>query len=164
MANPSFVNAFRTENGLPLLDGSYYEQSVANDQGLTPDDNSYVEDAGPLDPRLDWTVVRRGIPYLDWGEHTGQDWIRDQAYAGPYSPKKQVYKKSQEGQLTETGNWTSGWTANGYRMIRYADVLLLLAECQIETGDLPGALENINAVRPNGNSPWVDPIPPKASV
>ena len=55
---------------------------------------------------------------------TGSDWIRDQTYAGPYSPKKQVYKKSQEGQYTEVGNWTSGCTANGYRMIRYADVLL----------------------------------------
>ncbi|MEL6805526.1 MAG: RagB/SusD family nutrient uptake outer membrane protein, partial [Bacteroidota bacterium] len=53
----------------------------------------------------------------------------------------------QEGNLTEVGNWTSGYTANGYRMIRYADVLLLLAECQIETGDLGSALDNVNAVR-----------------
>ena len=93
----------------------------------------FVPDAGPLDPRLDWSVGRRGIPYWDWGLHTGADWIRDQTYSGPYSPKKQVYKKSQEGQYTEVGNWTSGWTANGYRMIRYADVLLMVAECQIET-------------------------------
>jgi hypothetical protein len=108
---------------------------------------------GPLDPRLDWSVGRRGIPYWDWGVHTGSDWIRDQSYAGPYSPKKQVYKKSQEGQYTETGNWTSGWTANGYRMIRYADILLLLAECQIETGNLNGALANINAVRARAANP-----------
>ncbi len=100
-----------------------------------------------VDPRLDWSVGRRGIPYWDWGVHTGSDWIRDQSYAGPFSPKKQVYKKSQEGQYTEVGNWTSGWTANGYRMIRYADILLLLAECQIETGDLDGAQDNINLVR-----------------
>jgi len=151
--NPSFVNAFRTENGLPLLDGTYYDQPVRNDQGITVEDSSYVEDSGPLDPRLDWTVGRRGIPYLDWGDHTGQDWIRDQAYGGPYSPKKQVYMKSQEGELTETGNWTSGWTANGYRMIRYADVLLLLAECEIETGDLSGALSHVNAVRERAANP-----------
>lgn len=146
------VNSFRTSGGLPLLDHTYNDDPVINDQGLRPAD-PFTEDAGPLDPRVDWTVGRRGIPYWDWGEHTGSDWIRDQTYAGPYSPKKQVYKKSQEGIYTETGNWTSGWTANGYRMIRYADVLLLLAECQIETGDLGGALENINAVRARAANP-----------
>ncbi len=148
-----FVNSFRTQDGLPLLDNSYNDDPVLNDDGLPVDDDSYVEDPGPLDPRLDWTVGRRGIPYLDWGDHTGQDWIRDQSYAGPFSPKKQVYRRSQEGQFTEVGNWTSGWTANGYRMIRYADVLLLLAECQIETGDLAGALENINAIRSRAANP-----------
>jgi hypothetical protein len=146
--NQEFVNAFRTASGLPLLDNSYNTgaNQVVSDQGIGIA-QPFVEDAGPLDPRLDWSVGRRGIPYLDWGPHTGADWIRDQGYAGPYSPKKQVYRKSQEGQLTEVGNWTSGWTANGYRLIRYADVLLLLAETQIQTGDLAGALTNINAVR-----------------
>jgi hypothetical protein len=152
-----FVNSFRTAGGLPLLDFSYNLQPVKNDQGLPkapatgPD--PFVPDAGPLDPRLDWSVGRRGIPYWDWGKHTGADWLRDQTYAGPYSPKKQVYKKSQEGLYTEVGSWTSGFTANGYRMIRYADVLLLLAECQIETGDLSGALANINLVRARAANP-----------
>jgi len=53
----------------------------------------------------------------------------------------------QEGHYTEVGSWTSGWTANGYRMIRYADILLLLAECQIETNDLPDVPTNINLIR-----------------
>ena len=149
--------------GFPYIDKAYESltgtdaaPNVGNDPLLSPtnwkliwtEDNSLA-----YDPRLDWTVGRRGIPYLDWGIHTGQDWIRDQSYAGPYSPKKQVYKKSQEGKLTEVGNWTSGWTANGYRMIRYADVLLLLAECQIETNDLAGALININLVRSRAADP-----------
>jgi len=29
--------------------------------------------------------------YLDWGNHPGQDWIREQSSAGPYSPFKDVY-------------------------------------------------------------------------
>jgi hypothetical protein len=147
-----FVNSFRTSGGLPLLDYSYNNDPVKSDQGLKPSD-PFTEDTGPLDPRLDWSVGRRGIPYWDWGIHSGSDWIRDQTYAGPYSPKKQVYKKSQEGIYTETGNWTSGFTANGYRMIRYADVLLLLAECQIETGDLTSALTIINLVRARAANP-----------
>lgn len=147
-----FVNSFRTSGGLPLLDNTYNNTPVVNDQGLAVG-AAFTEDAGPLDPRLDWTVGRRGIPYLDWGPHTGQDWIRDQSYAGPYSPKKQVYRKSQEGTFTEVGSWTSGWTANGYRLIRYADVLLLLAECQIKTADLAGARANINLVRQRASKP-----------
>lgn len=146
------VNSFRTSGGLPLLDNSYNNYPVVNDYGLTPSD-PFTEDAGELDPRLDWTVGRRGIPYWDWGIHTGSDWIRDPSYAGPYSPKKQVYKKSQEGQYTEVGNWTSGWTANGYRMIRYADILLLLAECEIEAGTLANARMLINQVRARAANP-----------
>jgi hypothetical protein len=146
--NPTqeFVNSFRTSGGLPLLDFTYNNSPVKSDQGVAIA-AVFVPDAGPLDPRLDWSVGRRGIPYWDWGLHTGADWIRDQTYSGPYNGKKQVYKKSQEGQYTEVGNWTSGWTANGYRMIRYADLLLLIAEAQIETGDLPGARTNVNLVR-----------------
>jgi len=165
--NPTqeFVNSFRTVGGLPLLDYTYNTMPVKNDQGLPKNpakdavtglaytDAAFVPDAGALDPRLDWSVGRRGIPYWDWGLHTGADWIRDQTYSGPFSPKKQVYKKSQEGKFTEVGNWTSGWTANGYRMIRYADLLLMIAECQIETNDLPGALININLVRARAANP-----------
>ena len=147
-----YVNSFRTSSGMPLLDFTYNENPVMSDQGLKPSD-PFTEDPGPLDPRLDWSVGRRGIPYWDWGEHTGSDWIRDQSYGGPYSSKKQVYKKSQEGIYTEVGNWTSGWTANGYRMIRFADVLLLLAECQIETNDLAAARTNINLVRSRAANP-----------
>ena len=157
--NPTqdFVNSFNTVDGLPMIDlaaqtYSYNTVMVTSDQGIAPAD-PYTEFAGELDPRVDWSAGRRGIPYWDWGIHTGQDWIRDQTYSGPYSPKKQVYKQSQEGSLTEVGNWTSGYTANGYRMIRYADVLLLKAECEAMTnsGDLGFAL--VNQIRLRASNP-----------
>ncbi len=152
--NPTqeFVNSFRTSGGLPLLDFSYNNNPVKSDQQVAIT-AAFVPDAGPLDPRLDWSVGRRGIPYWDWGLHTGADWIRDQTYSGPYNGKKQVYKKSQTGTYTENGNWTSGYTANGYRMIRFADLLLMIAECQIETGDLAGARTNINLIRERASNP-----------
>lgn len=147
-----FVNSFRTDaGGLPFLD-TYNDEKVTNDQGLEPED-PFTEYAGTLDPRLDWSVGRRGIPYWDWGEHTGKDWLRDQYYAGPYSPKKQVYKKEQEGIYTESGNWTNGWTANGYRMIRYADVLLLKAECEARLGSDDLGLGEVNAIRARASNP-----------
>jgi hypothetical protein len=153
-----FVNSFRTdEDGLPYIDlaagtFSYNDEEVTNDQGLAVDD-PFDPYTGRLDPRVDWSVGRRSIPYWDWGPHTGADWIRDQSYAGPYSPKKQVYKQSQEGTYTEVGSWTSGYTANGYRMIRFADVLLLKAECKAmtNTGDL--GLAEVNAIRQRAANP-----------
>jgi len=116
---------------------------------------SWTEDQGPVDPRLDWSVGRKGIPYWDWGIVTGIDWVRDPNTSGVYSPKKQVYKKSQQGTWTEVGNWTSGWTSNGYRMIRYADVLLMIAECHIykTAPDLEAARTNINLVRARAAEP-----------
>jgi starch-binding outer membrane protein, SusD/RagB family len=162
-----FVNSFRTgPDGLPFPE-NYNDLKVTNDQGLSPTD-PFEEYSGYLDPRVDWSVGRRGIPYWDWGEHTGADWIRDQSYAGPYSPKKQVYKQSQEGTWTEAGTWTGGFTANGYRMIRYADVLLLKAECEAMTGSDDLGLAEVNAVRartanPVGFVKEADSITPAAS-
>ncbi|MEA3461031.1 MAG: RagB/SusD family nutrient uptake outer membrane protein, partial [Bacteroidota bacterium] len=139
----------------PLKSTRHYVSLVDDNEGNDPLsspgqwalDMTYVEYAGQLDPRVDWSVGRRGIPYLDWGDHTGQDWIRDQTYSGPYSPKKQVYKQEQEGTYTEVGNWTSGYTANGYRMIRYADVLLLKAECEAMTGGGDLGFGEVNLIR-----------------
>jgi hypothetical protein len=149
-----FVNSFRTDaNGLPFLDNSYNDDPVTNDQGVAVAD-PYTEYTGQLDPRVDWSAGRRGIPYWDWGPHTGTDWLRDQSYSGPYSPKKQVYQKSQEGgSYTEVGNWTSGYTANGYRMIRFADVLLLKAECEAMTNSGDFGFAEVNMVRARAANP-----------
>jgi tetratricopeptide (TPR) repeat protein len=85
----NLVNAYQVDaNGLPLLE-TFNNTDVKNDQGIASN-QPFEPHTGPLDPRLDWTVGRRGIPYLDWGPHGGQNWIRDQAYGGPYSPKKNV--------------------------------------------------------------------------
>jgi starch-binding outer membrane protein, SusD/RagB family len=152
--NPTqdFVNSFRTDaNGLPYID-NYNDEEVTSDQGLAPSD-PFTLYTGRLDPRLDWAVGRRGIPYWDWGPHTGSDWIRDQTYSGPYNTKKQVYKKSQEGVITEVGNWTSGWTANGYRLIRYADAVLLKAECEAMTNADDRGLGEVNLVRQRASNP-----------
>jgi hypothetical protein len=149
-----FVNSFRTSAGLPLLDGSYNTgaNQVVNDEGLAQSD-PFTTDAGPLDPRLDWSVGRRDIPYWDWGVMTGINWIRDQTYSGPYCTKKQVYKKSEAATFVDGSGWTGGQMGNGYKMIRYAELLLLIAECQIETGDLDGARTNINLVRHRAANP-----------
>jgi starch-binding outer membrane protein, SusD/RagB family len=141
----NLVNAFRTANGLPLLD-TYNDVDVKNDQSIKPSD-PFTPDNAELDPRLDWTAGRRGIPYLDWGNHPGAAWIRDQSYGGPYSPKKNVYYKNQENTYTTASGWTKGYTSNNVKLMRYADLLLMAAECEVEVGTLEKAREYVNIVR-----------------
>ena len=143
-----FANKFRTKDGLPLLDGSYNNAANAlkNDYGVNSGD-AFTPDAGEVDPRLDHTVGRRGIPYLDWIAHPGKAWIRSQVYAGPYSPKKYVYYKSQEGTYTDASSWTRGYAVMNYTIIRFADVLLMAAEAKIQNGKLADALALVNQVR-----------------
>ena len=142
----NLVNAYKTDdNGLPLLD-SFNEEDVKNDEGLASSD-PFEPYEGNLDPRLDWTLGRRGIPYLDWGPHPGDDWIRDQAFSGPYSPKKNVYYKEEEGSLSTSTGWAKGPNANNFRYIRLAHVLLWRAEIAVEENDLDLARDLVNQVR-----------------
>ncbi|WP_128544168.1 RagB/SusD family nutrient uptake outer membrane protein [Larkinella soli] len=154
---PSFelANSHRTNaNGLPLLDGSYNAagNEVKTDQGILSKD-AFTPDAGNLDPRIDHTIGRRGIPFLDWIDHPGFDWIRNQANAGPYSPKKFAYYKSDVGSLQDNSSWTPGYTALNFPIIRFADVLLMAAEAEIEVGSLTKALEYTNMVRKRAANP-----------
>lgn len=143
------ANSFRTSStGLPLLDSSYNEpgNALMTDMGLTSTDD-FTPDRGNLDPRLDHSIGRRGIPYLDWGLHPGAAWIRSQAYGGPYSPKKFSYYQSGSGVENDVSSWTPGYTAVNYSIIRFADVLLMAAEAEIELNNLGRALEYVNRVR-----------------
>ena len=147
---PSFElgNSFRTSGGLPLLDGSYNDpgNEIVTDYNIESS-NAFAEDAGELDPRIDFSLGRRGIPYLDWIEHPGKAWIRSQPYAGPYSPKKFIYYRSQEGSFTDASSWTRGYSLMNYNIIRYADVLLMQAEAEVELGNLEAARALVNQVR-----------------
>ncbi len=154
---PSFelVNSFRVDaNGLPLLDGSYNTgaNQVKTDMGVGSGD-AFTPDAGTLDPRLDWSVGRRGIPFLDWQDHPGVAWIRNQPNGGPYSPKKYTYYKSDVGSLQDNTSWTPGYTAQNFTIIRFADVLLMAAECEVEIGSLEKAREYVNLIRARAANP-----------
>jgi starch-binding outer membrane protein, SusD/RagB family len=151
----NLVNTFRTDaNGLPYLNND--GPPVVSDQGLLSSE-PFTPDAGPLDPRLDWAVGRRGIPYLDWGPHGGSDWIRDQNEHGPYAPKKVSWYKSENGTGSNAGGWGGGTSAINYNIIRYADVLLWAAECEVEIGSLEVARGYVNQLRARAANPatWV---------
>lgn len=147
---PSFdyVNSFRTDDGLPLPNHSYNNPSNQIKSDLGVESNAaFTPDQGPVDPRLDHVVGRRGIPYLGFGDNPGKAWIRKQDYAGPYLAKKFGFYADQVGTLTDGSSWTAGYTAVNYNIIRFADVLLLLAEAEAELGNTSRALELVNRVR-----------------
>lgn len=149
------VNSYRTDaNGLPMPD-NYDDQMVNNDMNVGSDEhfNLYT---GNLDPRLDWTVGRRGVPYLDWGPMPGSTWVRDQAASGPYAPKKNVYYHSRQDEDAVL-TWSPG-TANNVNIIRFADVLLMAAEAEVEVGSLDQALAYVNRIRDRAANPsgWVN--------
>ena len=99
----------------------------------------------PVDPRLDWVVGRRGVPYHDWGLHPGKAWIRDQVSAGPYNQKKWVILQSQLSTYAHEN--TAKFNAMNFPIIRYAQVLLWAAECEVEVGDPEKARAYVNMVR-----------------
>jgi hypothetical protein len=144
------VNAFQTTSlGLPNLD-NHNATEVKNDQGVESS-ATYVPHLGELDPRIDHTIGRRGIPYLDWGPHPGKAWVRDQNYAGPFSPKKNVYYKADEtGSKVNPDRRTS---ALNHRYLRFSEVLLLAAEAEIELGNLEEGKKLINQIRKRAANP-----------
>lgn len=132
LASQNLVNAFRTDaNGLPLFD-TYNDVDVL--------DGSF---AGTLDPRLDWTVGRIGIPW-DTAIYNAA-WVRSPDYNPGFSGKKMVVEPDEPSIHTSFPWGASGLNGN---LIRYAEVLLWKAEALIESG---GSLEDartlVNEVR-----------------
>jgi hypothetical protein len=143
----SLVNAFKTDaNGLPLL-YTYNDANFKNDMGIGSDKSFLPDDVQTVDPRLDFTVGRRGIPYLDWGIMRGNAWIRDQGNAGPYVYKKNMFKKSEAGSFSTTTGWATGVNANNYRAYRLAHVILWRAEVAVSEGKLDEATTLVNMIR-----------------
>jgi hypothetical protein len=153
-----FVNSFKVDaNGLPLID-TYQTGYIKNDQGVSAD-AVYMPGDELLDSRLDWSVGRRGIPYLDWGICPGASWARDQPNGGPYLPIKNAYYKAAQSTTSDSyGGWAANQsTSNSYNSIRFADVLLWAAECEVEVGTLTAAQGYVNQVRARAalQSGWV---------
>jgi hypothetical protein len=142
------ANAFKVDaSGLPLLDGSYRNTPYKSDFGLTAAEKSayQLDRTLALDPRIDYTIGRRGVPFRDWGVMAGDTWIRDVTNGGPFVAYKNVIEASQVSSGSAPGN--TNITGLNVNLIRLADVYLMAAECQVELGGLDRALTLVNKVR-----------------
>jgi len=140
---PSYnlVNFYRVDAaGLPV---------AATSGAWNNSDSNFVAGnlSTPVDPRLDWTVGRFGVPYKDWTVPK-PSWIRDASYSGPYSPKKNVHEQVADAE--HNAGWqTTQMNDVNMHLFRYADMLLLLAEAEVESplGSLANATAIVNQIR-----------------
>lgn len=144
-----FTNQFKTDaNGIPFANPQ--NTVVLDPAGTNPPGGApgYTQYSGNVDTRLDWTVGRNGVNFHDWGLYiTG--WQRDKT-AGPFAGKKIMIRQSQVADAHDASLWfSSGGTSLNMNLIRFSDVILLLAEAEIEAtgGSLANALTLINRVR-----------------
>jgi len=137
----NLINAFKTDAaGLPLSFSSPATWN-ADDRDM----RAAVTANMNFDPRVDWTAGRNGVPFKDWGLHDST-WIRNIPNGGTYSAKKNVHEKS-SGAQSSVGWVNTQLNSVNIHLLRFADVLLLLAEAEVETGDLANAQIHTNLVR-----------------
>lgn len=150
------VNSFRTNpaTGLPYLD-DYNDHPIKSDLGIAFD-QPFTPDNGTIDPRLDWSAGRRGIPYMDWGLMPGSKWMWNQLSTGPYVNKKRVYWQATEKAYHDPNSWAPGSAVN-YNVIQFSDVLLMAAEAEAQLGNYDQAEAYVNRVRNRAARPegWV---------
>ena len=156
----TFANSFKTDaNGLPLL--TTFNNSDVKQQENNPDikdkDGKIVTkgdfpDNGQFDPRIDWSIGRVGVPYLDFGMAL-PSWIRNSPNGGPFIPKKFIQFKSEVGKYYIGGGWGQAQSGKNIYIMRTADLLLMAAEAEIEVGDMNKARDYVNQVRKRAASP-----------
>jgi hypothetical protein len=131
-----------TADGLPVLDIAQRDP-IKSDMGVLSASEFKPTDH-LMDPRVDWTISRRGVDYLGWGICAGAAWIREQSNGGPYMTKKYMHLFANRALQTNG----SGFDNNrNFRAIRLAHVLLWRAECAIADNDLAMAKDLVNQIR-----------------
>ncbi|MFY0653514.1 MAG: RagB/SusD family nutrient uptake outer membrane protein [Cyclobacteriaceae bacterium] len=146
---PSFdlFNAFKVDaSGVPLLD-TYRDNLDIHDQNITFDQD-FTPPSFLLDPRVDWTIGRRGVPYLDHGVHRGSSWSWRQDEMGPFLHKKiQFWKKNESWIKSSAWHWASGINGDNHNLYRLGHIMLWRAEVAVEENDLTTAMNLVNEIR-----------------
>lgn len=156
----NFVNSMIVdENGLPAADFESRDVPTKFTEVIDPETGKVIERSITTDltivtdPRLDISMGRAGVPFLDWGVAPEAAWIRSFTNAGVYVTKKHITRVSELGSQALTNYGTSN--VKNHRIMRVADVKLMLAEIAIRENDLGTALTLINEVRTRAANSYV---------
>ena len=146
------VDAYQTQSGLPMLDTFQASSAMDHDYGINSDE-AFTLPTATVDPRLDFTVGRRGVDYNGYGLHEGKGWIRANFsdISGPYLPKKNIFQATDANNFAQ-GGWGQNLSGINYHIMRYADVLLMAAEAAVETGNLERGRTLVNQIRQRAKS------------
>lgn len=117
LASQDLANCFRTDaNGLPYLD-----------RGVAPSEKMNGGYRGNIDPRVDFTMGRIGLPWR--GYLYTKKWCRAYDTYGEFSGKKWMIEPG-DPRMVQGFPW--GASPLNFIFLRYADVMLLKAEALIE--------------------------------
>lgn len=131
----NLVNAFKTVNGLPMIED--FNNETAYPVNGAPN-------AQKWDPRLFHTVGMPTFPYKYEAAYTmTTDNSRNPSTYGYYASLKEVPQRS-KGEAYD--NPWQAFPMNDY-VLRYTDIMLMRAEALIETGSLEDARSIINDIR-----------------
>ena len=144
-----FVNSHIVDaNGLPLSFAEYTAHKP-----LTPVGSAKTDLSVFTDPRIDVNVGRFGVPYLDWLiPYNVSAFIRDYGNGGMYFNKKGHSWKAERAGAATT-HPTS--TAINYHIIRFAEILLMRAECYYQEGNYAKVIEIVNQIRERAGKSFV---------
>ena len=159
-----FVDKGNTDfnwGGNGIGDGAAGNQTTVRNQEYCPvawrnliPSNEYLNEfentatgAAKTDPRYKFSVYETGDVY-----NNGQSVLADPDVQGPTSTVNGVVKKVSWRKFMVLYRDSKGYagfhpSGNNQRLIRYADVLLMLAECENEGGNIAGAIGYLNQVR-----------------
>ena len=128
------VNVYKTKNGLPMFD-DYFE----TDYNYTTKDND-------VDPRLYHTVAMPGYPYkYDTDTIYSKSWIRNSMIYGDYASLKECVSPNSSKYIHVDPFYA---TSTNKIELRYADILLLKAEAEVELNkNLDDARTIVNKIR-----------------
>jgi hypothetical protein len=146
-------------NGLPVADfesrdvPTKFKEVIDPETGKTIERSIATDLTIDMDPRVDISMGRANVPFLDWGAAPEAAWIRSFTNAGVYVTKKHITRVSELGGQALTNYGTSN--VKNHRIMRVADVKLMLAEIAIREGDLGTANSLINEVRKRAANSYV---------
>ena len=112
----------------PAEEGGYYFNAPTEDWVACFDD--------PEDLRIDLTIGREG-----------KDWLNDDSFSAAWAPATGFLVRKHNQPLSEVPKGRKGDGGLAYIYLRYADILLMEAECQVELGHPELAKEPFNEVR-----------------
>ena len=149
-----FMNSFIVDDeGLPLSTANYRakdhltEIKTVESKFGKKESRPVTDLTVAVDPRIDFTAGRFDVPFLDYGlPFRVGGWVRDPSNGGLYMNKKYLPFKSDRSSGLSVGTSPVN-SAKNLHLIRFADVLLMYAECLIHDGSYDEAVKYINQVR-----------------